>query len=639
MTKQYFPLHCHSDFSLLDGLAKPSQIAKRCKELGLAGTALTDHGTIAGSLSFGQTMSKKDLKPILGVEFYVAHEEPAKKSNRKLSHMGVLSKNYAGWKQLIRLTSAANHPDNFYYRPRLDTDGIGEFTDGNLIGFSGHLGSCIANTILGPLDGDPGRNIRRACDRALLLQDMFGRGNFYLEKQLVDTQHNPTAKILAEVIDEVSIKTGIPRIATPDSHYAFKDDAIDQRVLICTAMDTTFGQVRNKMVANEDVGLAAFFKSNNYHIPSYDEMIGYGHTEEELENTLRLAEMCESYDLTSAPCLPQYDCPDGMTSSQYLHKLCQDGWHQRLDKIKRVIKHNQQYSLTTYGDRVRSELAILDEAKLADYFLIVRDIVHYAINDGQLVGCGRGSAAGSLVLYLLGVTHIDPIEHDLLFSRFYNAGRNTKDRVSLPDVDMDFEIGKRGEIIQYIRNKFGHDKVAQMLTFSRMQGRSAFKDVCRVRSACDAATMNKITEHIPDEAEIADQLQDMRELDKKQGGDGEASILRWALDNHARELKQWAFIAEDGSIQGEFGPIFEQAIRLEGTKRSQGKHAAGVVISPTPLAETCPMVYDKNTQEMIAGMEMNDLEAMGMVKFDCLGIAMLDKMHGIVNLLYNGELR
>jgi DNA polymerase-3 subunit alpha len=610
-------------------------MAKRCKELGLAGTALTDHGTIAGALSFSETMTDKDLKPILGVEFYVAHEEPTKKSNRKLSHMGVLSKNYAGWKQLIKLTSAANHPDNFYYKPRLDTDNIGQFTDGNLIGFSGHLGSCISNLIF----SDTASCVKRASNRARLLQDMFGEGNFWLEKQLVDTQHNPDAKFLADVIQEVSEKTGIPCIATPDSHYAAKADAIDQRVLVCTAMDTTFSEVRSKMVANQDVGLGAFFQSNNYHIPSYDEMIGYGHTEEELENTLLVAEMCESYQLTSAPCLPKYDCPDGMTSSQYLHKLCQDGWHDRLDRIKKVLKHNPQYSMATYGDRVQSELAILDEANLADYFLIVRDIVHYAMNDGQLVGCGRGSAAGSIVLYLLGVTHIDPIEHDLLFSRFYNAGRNTKDRVSLPDVDMDFEIGKRGEIIQYIRRKFGHDKVAQMLTFSRMQGRSAFKDVCRVRGACDAATMNRITEHIPDEAEIADQLQDMRELDKKQGGDGEASILRWALENHARELKQWAFIATDGSIQGEFGPVFEQAIRLEGTRRSQGKHAAGVVISPTPLAETCPMVYDKNTQEMIAGMEMNDLEAMGMVKFDCLGIAMLDKLHGVVNLLYDGNLR
>ena len=212
-----------------------------------------------------------------------------------------------------------------------------------------------------------------------------------------------------------------------------------------------------------------------------------------------------------------------------------------------------------------------------------------------------------------------------------------KSRVSLPDVDMDFEIKKRGRIIEYIGERFGYDRVAQMLTFNKMKGRSALKDVLRVRGVCDFATMNKMTAFIPDEAEIADQLQIMKEEDKKLGGDGKASIIQWALENHADDLREYAYIDETGNIQGEFGKIFAQAIRLENTKRSQGKHAAGVIISSEPLAEVCPMVYDKNTEEMICGMEMNDLESMGHVKVDVLGIGMLDKIHGVIDLLYCGE--
>lgn len=214
----------------------------------------------------------------------------------------------------------------------------------------------------------------------------------------------------------------------------------------------------------------------------------------------------------------------------------------------------------------------------------------------------------------------------------------TKSRVSLPDVDMDFEIHGRKNIINYAREKYGHDRVAQMLTFTRLQGRGALKDVLRAYGETTYEEMNRITEYIPDEAEISDQLQIMKENDKKQGGDGEASIIRWALENHKEGLKQWAYINDDGNIEGPLGEIFKQAIRIEGTKKSQSKHAAGIVISQEPLANVCPMVYDKKSEEMIVGMEMSDLEAMGHVKFDFLGVAYLDKIHNILNLLKTGEL-
>ena len=231
------------------------------------------------------------------------------------------------------------------------------------------------------------------------------------------------------------------------------------------------------------------------------------------------------------------------------------------------------------------------------------------------------------------MTEIDPIEYDLIFERFYNAGRNTKDHVSLPDVDMDFEIQNRDKTIAYIKEKYGHDKVAQILTFSRMQGRGALKDVLRVHSACGFEEMNRITKWIPDEADISDQLQEMREADKDSGGDGDASIIMWALENNSDELKQWCYIDDNGDLQGSMSKRFEQAVRLEGTKRSQSKHAAGIVVSQQPLNEVAPLVFDKKSKEPVAGMEMGDLEAMGHVKFDILGIALLDKIHGVKRLV------
>ena len=286
----------------------------------------------------------------------------------------------------------------------------------------------------------------------------------------------------------------------------------------------------------------------------------------------------------------------------------------------------------------QNNVPVIAQQKGADPAAVVFDAYKAAKSRGEVVGAGRGSAAGSLVLYLLGVTDIDPLEYDLIFERFYNAGRSSGGRISLPDVDMDFEKQKREDTIDYIKSQYGYDKVAQIMTFSRMQGRSALKDVLRAHSACSYDEMNLITGWIPDEAEISDQLQEMREADKESGGDGDASIIQWALENHAEELSQWCYIDDNGSLQGSMARRFEQAIRLEGTKRSQSKHAAGIVISQSPLDKVCPMVYDKKSGEMIAGMEMGDLESMGHVKFDILGVAMLDKIHGVQNIIKTGEL-
>ena len=237
-----------------------------------------------------------------------------------------------------------------------------------------------------------------------------------------------------------------------------------------------------------------------------------------------------------------------------------------------------------------------------------------------------------MVSYLLGITEINPIENGLLFERFYNSGRNAPGRISLPDIDCDFPISKREEIITYIKNKYGSDKVSQISVFTRMQGRGALKDVLRIHAACSFEESNLITKHIPDEAEISEELQEMRDEGQ------EPSIIKWALENCQKELEPYCKLKDDGKLEGEYAKFFAQAIRMEGTKRSQSKHAAGIVIASQNLQDICPMIYDKTSHESIAGLEMSDLESIGLVKFDILGVAVLDKLMGVQKLLAGEDL-
>ena len=278
-------------------------------------------------------------------------------------------------------------------------------------------------------------------------------------------------------------------------------------------------------------------------------------------------------------------------------------------------------------------MKVLQGAGLSSYFLIVRDIVNYVRDNGWLPGPGRGSAAGCLVSYLIEITSIDPIKYSLIFERFYNAGRNTGGRVSMPDIDIDVPVSKRDDIIDYIKNNYGLDKVGQMITFQTMMGRGAIKDVLRAYGGISFNEMNMITQHIPDKAAVAEDLQEM--MDET----GESSVIRWALENKPDELRDWCYIDDEGNMQGRLSKRFEQAIRLEGTKRAQSKHAAGVVISPSPLNEICPMVLDTKARQLVGGLEMQDMEDIGMIKFDVLGIAMLDKIMGVRDILETGDVK
>lgn len=642
--QNWFPLHQHSHYSLLDGLSKPDQIADRLLECGYAGGALTDHGSISGCPEFMKVMTKKKLKAVLGCEFYVCQQDATIRTpeNGALSHLCVLAKGAKGWKNLMRASSASCRPEHSYRKPRLDIERIGEFGGGEFIAFSGHLGSDVANACF--------EDYRKAYSartydeaRALVHPDWearvvavvrryqraFGEANFWVEIQLVDAKNIPAALVVARILRHVCKKYGFKKLASADSHYCRKEDAADQRILLCSALDTTMQQVQGKMEREEDVQLGAFFRSNNYHIPSLDEMLElHGDHPDELDATLQVAEQCEVYAIGGKPMLPRFRTPNGEETDDYLYALCTRAWDNK------VAKKVPAAELPVYRSRLEEEFRVVrgTEGFLSSYFLIKADIIRFAREVLKtLTGKGRGSAAGCLISYLTGITRVDPIVAKLSFARFYNAGRNSPGRIALPDIDSDFMIAVREKIIQYIRDTYGADKVCQMATFSRMQGRGALTDVLRAHERCSYDEIKRITEFIPDEAEIADQLQEMREET------GEASIIRWALENNPEPLKQWAYLTDGGEIEGPLALDFAQAIRLEGTKRNMGKHASGIVICSEPLSEICPMVYDKGSGEMMTGVDMRVAEEIGLPKVDILGLRTLDCIHAATNIVRTGR--
>lgn len=402
-------------------------------------------------------------------------------------------------------------------------------------------------------------------------------------------------------------------------YYVDKDDADCHRIMLCSKLKKTLTKIEG--VEHE---FSEFFETDTFYLADKNttftkrvstplkSVVGYG-------DIWRIADRCEEYELTGPPMLPDFDCPEGFDQNEYLKELCRHGWKRKLIPAKKVYLDVDKQE---YLDRVKTELEVIFKAGLSGYFLIVQDIVNYVKDKGWIAGPGRGSAAGCLISYLLGITEVDPIEYGLIFERFYNEGRNTDDHISLPDIDVDVPAEHRDEVIDYIKEKYGQENVSQMITFGRLQGRSALKEVLRINDAVSFSEMNEITDCIPDEAMISDQLELMDKEDR--------SIIRWALENESDNLNGWCKINEEGNLEGELAKFFEQAIKIEGTNKSQGKHPAGVIISKYKLKDVCPMVKD-TTGKDIAGFEMNDLESQGHVKFDILAIDLLSKIMEITN--------
>lgn len=601
-------LRNHSHYSLLSSISRCDQIAKVCKNSGYKYAGITDIATISGCVNFVQSCKKHDIQPIIGSEIILDND----------SRITLICKNNEAWTQLLKIISISNKPENYKDTPKISFDELlKNINTDSFICIDGYVGSklfsvIVPNTecVFESLDDDTIKDClvddyqNAAKAHIKDMRECFA--NYYLEINNADDESYPITKVVKDIITDVANDICIPDTS---SYYPERKDAIDHRVLICTKLKTTMKKLDQKITEKKDLDSLRFIRSSAYYIKS-KEFIKENYNAKHLKNLMKIVSCIEDIKILSNPRLPAFDTPDGNNEDEHLKQLCRNGW-------TRLVKQRVDASkLDAYKDRVLKELEVIKKAKLAGYFLIVQDYVNHFRDKGCLVGPARGSGGGSLVCYLTGITLIDPIEYGLLFERFYNEGRNTEDHISLPDIDVDFPPDYREEVIEYLKNKYGEERVCQMLTFGRLAGRSILKEVLRVNESCSFDQMNLITEKIPNEAAISDLLEEMEN----------PSVIRWVLENDKNALINFCWLDENDELQGEYAKIFQQAMRMEGIFKTQGKHAAGVVIASDNLQEICPMVKSSRSTEQIAGMEMGDLEAIGCVKFDILGVNLLKKI-------------
>ena len=604
----WFPTRIHSHYSLLQSTLKPHQIAEICKKQGYETAALTDFMSVSGAVKFVQECEKQEIKPILGCEVAI--------SSHRNCTVTLLCKNKDGWSKLLEIVSLANDKENYTKHPSLTLDQLLSVVDSNFICIDGYIGSALFDTMIEDHKciytcaeyDEAGHCLKRGFEKPAIvhishMREKFG-DDYYLEVNKIDSETFAASELISNCVSEIAKSIGFENvIGGANIYYGETADSRDHRVLLCVKMKTTLNKVDKHLEKEDNYKYVRFFRSNKYGIPNKHESSIYN----QYNKIEEINSKCEAYTILSPPKLPQVNT-GGVSQIEYLKQLCREGWRKVLIPTGKVKSKEAQEK---YKDRILQELEIIEDADLAGYFLIVTDYVNEFRNKGVLVGCGRGSAAGCLISYLIGITLIDPIEYGLIFSRFFNSAR----KGSLPDIDVDFPPNERDNVITYLKEKYGDDRVCQMLTFGRLQGRSALKEVLRVNDSCSFDQMNEITSKIPQEAAISDKLEEM----------DEPSVIRWALEHDADSLKQYCW-EEDGQLHGDFARDFEQAMRIEGTFKTQGKHAAGVVVASEDLNSLCPMVKESRGNEKIAGLEMNDLELLGCVKFDILGISMLEKV-------------
>lgn len=412
---------------------------------------------------------------------------------------------------------------------------------------------------------------------------------------LILSEHKDLSMLSNKIYVEGGEST-YPRLNTFDSRYLYKNDLDDYRlVTACT-----------HNIKLKDVEIDGDYCLEN--CPNEDDTKA---------NWDELLECVDSYKVLNKPRLPKFF--DG-NELELVTEKCREGWRQKKDKIPK-----DKYGV--YAERIKMELSVIEEANLAGYFLIVQDFVNYCKDRGILIGPARGSAGGCFISFLLNIISLDPIKYDLLFSRFYNKGRNTGDHIEYPDIDIDFPVKHRKTVIDYIKERYGEDRVAQVITFGSLSGRGALKEVLRAHNVMDPKSIDEVTAKLPQDADISDKLAD----------GGYTSIIEWTLDHEPDVISEWCR-KKDGEYIGELAPYFRQAARIEGTYKSTGKHAAGIVIGHTTLSDVYPMCKEKKGDDWIVALEMNDLAKAGGVKFDILGIAALDKLMYVNRLLREGNI-
>jgi DNA polymerase-3 subunit alpha len=558
---EFVHLHNHSDYSLLDGAAPIPKLVAAAKDFGMKHLALTDHGNMFGSLKFYKECKANGINPIVGSEFYVAPGSRFIKSGtekgNKYFHLILLARNVAGYRNLMELTSSA-YLEGFYYKPRIDEELLAEHTEGLIA-----LSACIAGSI--PQAVIAGRE-DEALQKAKAYDELFGRGNFYLELQ----DHGiPEQRISNKGLIEIARKTGIPLVVTNDIHYLKKEHANAQDILIC------IGTNKKK---NETSRMA--FGADQFYFKSADEMASlFIETPEAIENTLRIAESCSLEIPQPGPLLPIYEIPKDFESPDtYMRHNVDEGLKALYPEVSESIRARADY-----------ELKVIQEMGFTGYFLIVWDFINFARQKGIPVGPGRGSGAGSIVAYAMRITDIDPLKYNLLFERFLNP-----ERVSMPDFDVDFCFERRQEVIDYVTEKYGEDKVAQICTFGTLKPKAVLKDVARVLDI-PFAESNEITKLVPDGPKVK---------------------LKDAIENEPK-LKEYR---DRGGIYEE---LFDTAFILEGINRHNSTHACGMVIGRTKLTDYVPLYKDPKTGQIATEFTMEQLEDCGLVKMDFLGLKTL----------------
>lgn len=585
-------------YSFLEAFSKPDKLVDLAKSYGMSSLGVIELNNLTSYVEVNTECRAKGIKPIHGSSLLIQADED-------YGYITVIAKNQAGLKNLIKLTSISNDSDLAF--PFIQLNSLISNIDENNIVLLGGNNSYFEKTVLIDNQETPD-----SLKYILYITDKISasRCSIFYE---IDTVSNLTnQKIINRLLVKASKQNLVKCIATAESRYHSKDESSMLNILLAAKHKTS---IKNLIEKKKDIHLV---DSNDYYFKSEQDLIDQSIPSEYIDNTKLVDALCEDYDVTNKPMLPKYEWTDGLSEIDYLRKLCRDGWKKF---------YTDRWDKEIYGNRVKEELAIIEEADLAGYFLIVRDYVKFAKDNDWLVGASRGSVGGSLVSYLLNITTIDPIKHNLLFSRFFNRGRAAKGEY--PDIDMDFPIKKRKFILEHIEKRFGKERVSQMITLNRLQGSSSLKEVISAHEACDFAISNEMTKDLPKEHEIDEMLKDM----------DIRSILLWTLQNEPKKLEAYCTIDENGELHGDYADVFNLAIKLEGTYKSSGKHAAGVVISKEDLNTVCPMVKDKKDRtNKLAGLEMSHLEKCGHVKFDLLGLLMLDKMMAVKDLLKYGKI-
>ncbi|MDU1054220.1 DNA polymerase III subunit alpha [Clostridium baratii] len=589
--KKFCHLHLHTEYSLLDGSGKIKKLVKKAKELGMESMAITDHGVMYGCVDFYKAAKEEGIKPILGCEVYVAsksmHIKNVDKDNTT-NHLVLLVKNEVGYENLMKIVSEASI-EGFYYKPRVDHDYLRKHSEG-IIALSACLGGEVQRALLN-------EDYEKAKEVALAYKDIFKEG-FYLELQNhgMDEQRR-----VNELNIKLSKETGIPLVATNDVHYIEQKDSKSHDILMCIQTGKTVEDTDRRR-----------YPSDQFYLKSAEEMYDmFAYVKEALENTVKIADECNfDYEFHVSK-LPKFPLPEGADPFTYLRDTCFMGLIERYDVFKEFLDKPYNYEeVIALGeeneeakeliDRLQYELGVINQMGYVDYFLIVWDFIKYSIDNGIPTGPGRGSAAGSIVAYTLGITKIDPIKYSLLFERFLNP-----ERVSMPDIDSDFCYERRQEVIDYVVEKYGEDNVSQIITFGTMAARACIRDVGRAMNY-SYAEVDRIAKMIPTMLGIT--IEKALDLNPE---------LKAAYDGEER-VKNLIDVSRD----------------LEGLPRHSSTHAAGVVIASKPLVEYVPL--QKNEEMIVTQFGMTTLEELGLLKMDFLGLRTLTVMNDAIKMIkYN----